>query len=126
MAKVKDKHEKDFNEVIAENRRCNEKIEAYELKLQKISTQIHRLNEEKLQLWKDNEMMKTKLRSVNINYQLNGNSATNMFEGKIYKSRNSVSCKFIQNNINSYFRQAVHLKWKMKRANYSTTLTWTN
>lgn len=123
MAKVKDKHEKDFNEVIAENRRCNEKIEAYELKLQKISTQIHRLNEEKLQLWKDNEMMKTKLRSVNINFQLNGNSATNMFEGKKFKNRNSVSCKFIQNN---YSPQAEHLKWKMKRVNYSTTLTWMN
>lgn len=82
MAKVKDKHEKDFNEAIAENRRYIEKIEAYETKIQKISAQIYRLNEEKLQLWKDNEMMKTKLRSVNINFQLNGNSTSNMFEGK--------------------------------------------
>lgn len=123
MAKVKDKHEKDFNEAIAENRRCIEKIEAYESKLQKISTQIHRLNEEKLQLWKDNEMMKTKLRSVNINFQLNGNSTSNMFEGRETKS---LVVLFQNRKINYYLPQAVHLKWKTKKANYLTTHTWMN
>lgn len=84
MAKVKEKHEKDFNELIAENHRSVEKNEIYEAKLKKFSQQIHKLNSDKLQLWKDNEVMKTKLRSVNINFQLSGNNAPNMFEGKYH------------------------------------------
>lgn len=133
MAKAKEKHEKDTNEAVkAENRRCNEKIEASESRIQKLAAIIHRQNEERLQLWKDYEILKTKLRSANINFQLNGNAASNMFEGKKTKGAQNFGCLQISSNHdkyynnNNYSRQVVHLKWKTKRANYLTTLTWMN
>lgn len=83
MTKVKEKHEKELNDLNSEHRRSLDKVEAYELKLAKYSSQLNKLNSEKLQLWKDNEVMKTKLRSFNISSTLNGNSPPNIFESKI-------------------------------------------
>lgn len=124
MAKVKKTNEENFNDLLAENKKVLEKIEEYETKLKKYSMQMHRLNDEKLQLLKANEVMKAKLRSQNISHQLNGNSATNLFEGKLIKMLN-----FIVDIINicfSYLSQVTISKWKMKKVNYLIIRIWMN
>lgn len=77
MAKVQDKHEKQLNELINENRHQMEKIHFYDEKTKEFSSQIHSLNEEKLMLLKEHEIMKSKLRTYEIDSTLNRGNAVN-------------------------------------------------
>lgn len=86
MAKVQDKHEVQLNELINENRRQMEKLLFYDEKTKEFSTQIHALNEEKLMLLKEHEIMKSKLRTYEIDSTLNrgnGTSTSAMFFDKL-------------------------------------------
>lgn len=77
MAKVQDKHEKQLAELGNENRKLSDKIIFYDDKTKEFSTQIHALNEEKLMLLKEHEIMKSKLRTYEIGTTLNGGNSTN-------------------------------------------------
>ncbi|XP_055300989.1 restin homolog isoform X1 [Sitodiplosis mosellana] len=86
MAKVQDKHEKQLAELVTENRKYADKLIFYDDKTKEFSSQIHALNEEKLMLLKEHEIMKSKLRTYEIGTTLNGgNNTTNAskFFGKI-------------------------------------------
>lgn len=76
MAKVQDKHEKQLAELVNENRRYTDKLIFYDDKTKEFSQQIHSLNEEKLMLLKEHEIMKSKLRTYEIGSTLN-NGTTN-------------------------------------------------
>lgn len=76
MAKVQDKHEKQLAELITENRKYADKLIFYDDKTKEFSSQIHALNEEKLQLLKEHEIMKSKLRTYEIGTTLNGGNNT--------------------------------------------------
>lgn len=76
MAKVQDKHEKQLAELINENRRYTDKLIFYDDKTKEFSQQIHALNEEKLMLLKEHEIMKSKLRTYEIGTTLNGGNGT--------------------------------------------------
>lgn len=77
MSKVQDKHESQLNELVNENRRQMEKLVFYDEKTKEFSSQIHALNEEKLMLLKEHEIMKSKLRTYEIDSTLNrGNGAS--------------------------------------------------
>lgn len=108
MAKVQDKHIEQLNEVHNENRRqTSEKLAFYEDKIKEFSMQIHSLNEEKLLLLKEHEIMKAKLRTFEIDSTLNRGNGTNgssaMFfdkiRGKIRTSQN-------------------HLRWHLPMENF--------
>lgn len=78
MAKVQEKHVEQLNDVQNENHRLTaEKIGLYEDKLKEFSMQIHALNEEKLLLLKEHEIMKAKLRTFEIDSTLNRGNGTN-------------------------------------------------
>lgn len=86
MAKVQDKHEKQLIEIAGENRQYADKLAFYDDRTKEYSTQLHALNEEKLLLLKEHEIMKAKLRTYEIGSTLNGgssNSATSKFIGKM-------------------------------------------
>lgn len=86
MAKVQDKHEVHLNELINDNRRQTEKLAFYDEKMKEFTAQIHALNEEKLMLLKEHEIMKSKLRTYEIDSTLsrgNGTSTSAMFFDKI-------------------------------------------
>lgn len=94
MAKVQDKHEKQLADLVNENRRYTEKLIFYDDKTKEFSQQIHALNEEKLMLLKEHEIMKSKLRTYEIGTTLNGGngttSASKFFDkirGKFVKSK---------------------------------------
>lgn len=76
MAKVQEKHEKQLNELILENRRYSDKLLFYDERTKEFSSQIHALNEEKLMLLKEHEIMKSKLRTYEIGSTLNTGSST--------------------------------------------------
>lgn len=76
MAKVQDKHEKQLAELITENRKYADKLVFYDDKTKEFSSQIHALNEEKLMLLKEHEIMKSKLRTYEIGTTLNCGSTT--------------------------------------------------
>lgn len=84
---MQDKHEAQLQELINENRRQMDKLMFYDEKTKEFSTQIHALNEEKLMLLKEHEIMKSKLRTYEIDSTLNrGNgikTSTNLFFDKI-------------------------------------------
>lgn len=72
MTKVQDKHIEQLSEVHNEHRRqLAEKLGFYEDKIKEFSTQIHLLNDEKLLLLKEHEIMKAKLRTFEIDSTLN-------------------------------------------------------
>lgn len=77
MAKVQDKHEKQLAELISENRKYSDKLVFYDDKTKEFSSQIYALNEEKLMLLKEHEIMKSKLRTYEIGTTLNCGSTTN-------------------------------------------------
>ena len=87
MAKVQEKHMEQLSEVHNENQRqTSEKLGLYEGKIKEFSKQIHSLNEEKLLLLKEHEIMKAKLRTFEIDSTLNrgnGTSSSAMFFDKI-------------------------------------------
>lgn len=97
MAKVQEKHIEQLNEVHNENRRqTNEKLSFYEDKIKEFSMQIHSLNEEKLLLLKEHEIMKAKLRTFEIDSTLNrgnGTSSSAMFFDKIRGKINEIKSK---------------------------------
>lgn len=63
MSKVKAKHEKELNEHSIEVRRYLDKIAQYEDRFKNYSNQIYSMNEKQLILLKENEIMKSKLRT---------------------------------------------------------------
>lgn len=84
MAKVQEKHEKQLAEIVTENRRYSDKLIFYDEKNKEFSSQIHALNEEKLILLKEHEIMKTKLRTYEIGSTLNGgNTGASKFLDKM-------------------------------------------
>lgn len=87
MTKVQEKHIEQLNEVYNDNQRqMAEKLSLYDHKIKEYSLQIHSLNEEKLLLLKEHEIMKAKLRSFEIDSTLNrgnGTSTSAMFFDKI-------------------------------------------
>lgn len=91
MAKVQDKHEKQLTELVTENRRYADKLIFYDEKTKEFSSQIHALNEEKLMLLKEHEIMKSKLRTYEIGSTLNGGNGT-MSASKLFdKMRGNVN-----------------------------------
>lgn len=91
MAKVQDKHEKQLTELVTENRRYADKLIFYDEKTKEFSSQIHALNEEKLMLLKEHEIMKSKLRTYEIGSTLNGGNGT-MSTSKLFeKMRGNVN-----------------------------------
>lgn len=90
MAKVQEKHMEQLNDAIEIRRQMSEKLALYEDKIKEFSMQIHSLNDEKLLLLKEHEIMKAKLRTYEIDSTLNrgntnGSSAmfTNKIRGKV-------------------------------------------
>lgn len=86
MAKVQEKHEKQLNELTLENRRFTEKITFLDDRVKDFSSQIYSLNEEKLLLLKEHEIMKSKLRTYEIGSTLNAgtnSSSASKFHDKI-------------------------------------------
>lgn len=73
---MQEKHEKQLNELIIENRRYSDKLMFYDERTKEFSSQIHALNEEKLMLLKEHEIMKSKLRTYEIGSTLNTGSST--------------------------------------------------
>lgn len=76
MSKVQDKHEKQLIELTNENRKLNEKVIFYDDRTKEFSSQIHALNDERLKLLKEHEIMKSKLRTYEIGTTLNGTNST--------------------------------------------------
>lgn len=76
MAKVQEKHEKLLNDLANENRRFIDKNTFLEERIKEFSSQIYALNDEKLQLLKEHEIMKSKLRTYEIGSTLNGGNTT--------------------------------------------------
>lgn len=86
MSKVREKHEKELNDLTIQNQRYVEKIAQYEVRFEDFSKNLHSSNDERLQLLKQLEIMKSKLREYEIGSQLNGNAAvgsTSKFFDKI-------------------------------------------
>lgn len=100
MAKVQEKHEKQLNELISENRRLTDKLIFYDERTKEFSTQIHALNEEKLMLLKQHEIMKSKLRTYEIGSTLNGGSNTTSASKFFDNMRGKLDATFckIENN----------------------------
>lgn len=138
MAKVQDKHEVHLNELINDNRRQMEKLAFYDEKMKEFTAQIHALNEEKLMLLKEHEIMKSKLRTYEIDSTLsrgNGTSTSAMFfdkiRGKLQSRRKNDKklfnlLKFYENylTLHSDILQVETSEWKMKRVNFSITPIW--
>lgn len=106
MAKVQEKHMEQLNEVHNENRRQTaEKLGFYEEKLKEFSMQVHSLNEEKLLLLKEHEIMKAKLRTFEIDSTLNRGNGTNGSSAMFFdKIRGKITSRQIQSL----------LRWPMK------------
>lgn len=86
MAKVQEKHIEQLNDAIESRRQMSETIALYEGKIKEFSMQIHSLNDEKLLLLKEHEIMKAKLRTYEIDSTLNRGNTTSssaMFFDKI-------------------------------------------
>lgn len=86
MAKVQEKHEKQLNDLMNESRRYTDKITFLEDRIKEFSSQVYALNDEKLLLLKEHEIMKSKLRTYEIGSTLNagnGTSSTSKFFDKI-------------------------------------------
>lgn len=83
MAKVQEKHEKQLNDMGIENRRYTDRIACLEDRIKEFSSQIYNLNDEKLLLLKEHEIMKSKLRTYEIGSTLNAGSSASKFFGKI-------------------------------------------
>lgn len=64
MSKVKAKHEVELMERATEMQRYVDKIEQYEDRFKKLSNQLHVKNDQHLTLLKENEIMKSKMRSL--------------------------------------------------------------
>lgn len=92
MAKVQDKHEKQLNELISENRKYTDKLILYDERTKEFSSQIHALNEEKLMLLKEHEIMKSKLRTYEIGSTLNGGNST-ATASKFFEMRGKLGLK---------------------------------
>lgn len=76
MTKLKEKHEQALTDLTSENRHYTDKVSFLEDRLEEYGSQIHKLNEEKLMLFKQQEIMKSKLRTYEIGTTLNGSSNT--------------------------------------------------
>lgn len=91
MAKVQEKHIEQLNDAYNENQRqASERCALYEKKIQEFSSQLHALNEEKLLLLKEHEIMKAKLRTYEIDSTLNrgtGAGGSANFYGKLALSQ---------------------------------------
>lgn len=75
-----------LNDATEIRRQMSEKLALYEDKIKEFSKQIHSLNDEKLLLLKQHEIMKAKLRTYEIDWTLNRgntNSSSAMFTNKI-------------------------------------------
>lgn len=69
-SKAKEKHEKQERELFHsknENQQLSEKIEKYDTHVRSISKQLYKLNEQNLEVKKENEFLKNKLRLVESN-----------------------------------------------------------
>lgn len=64
MSKVKAKHEVELLELRNDLQRYVDKIEQYESRFQQLSNQLHAKNEQHLHLLKENEIMKSKMRTL--------------------------------------------------------------
>lgn len=62
MGKLKSKHERDFLEVRKEIVSKQHQIEEYDVQCRKLAKQIRQLNERQLDMYKENEFMKTRLK----------------------------------------------------------------
>lgn len=131
MAKVQEKHMEQLSDVHSDRHQITEKLALYEDKIKDFSTQIHSLNEEKLLLLKEHEIMKAKLRTFEIDSTLNrgnGTSGTSMFFDKMRGKIGIKSKNFVSRNLNVAFffstRQVEISGWKTKRANYSIIHIW--
>lgn len=124
-----------LNDVHNENRRqTSEKLGFYEEKIKEFSMQIHSLNEEKLLLLKEHEIMKAKLRTFEIDSTLNRGNGTNgtsaMFIDKIRGKLKSCQIHPLlhwpipQNAQFVSLRQAKISEWKTKKVNYSIIRIW--
>lgn len=90
MAKVQDKHEQQLNELVLENRRQMEKLVKYDDRTKEFASQIHALNEEKLMLLKEHEIMKSKLRTIEIDSTLNRGNGTSSASTYFDKMRGKI------------------------------------
>lgn len=64
MSKVKAKHEVELLELRNDLQRYVDKIEQYETRFQQLSNQLYAKNEQHLHLLKENEIMKSKMRTL--------------------------------------------------------------
>lgn len=63
MSKVKAKHEQELNEHNAEVQRYTNKLSQFETRYEQSAAQLHNMNEKYLVMYKENEIMKSKLRN---------------------------------------------------------------
>lgn len=76
MSKIKIKHEKETSDYKNENQRYIEKIHQYEDRFKNFSNQIYSMNEKHLMLMKENEIMKSRLRTLeHSTAMMNGRSS---------------------------------------------------
>lgn len=64
MGKLKGKHERDVLEMRKEVVARQKQVDEYEAHTRKLSKQIRQLNEKQLEYYKENELMKTRMRSL--------------------------------------------------------------
>lgn len=75
MNKLREKHEQQLSEAGMEKTHLHDQVELLEKRVSDYAAQMHKLNEEKLQLFKQQEIMKTRLRKYEIDSTLNTNQA---------------------------------------------------
>lgn len=75
MTKLREKHEQQLSETGMEKQQLIDSVELLEKRVTEYASQVHKLNEEKLQLFKQQEIMKTRLRKYEIDSTLNPNQA---------------------------------------------------
>lgn len=111
MSKIQDKHEKQLNEMAIENRKSADKIAFLDDRNKAFSSEIHGMNDERLKLLKEHEILKSKLRSYEIGTTLNGAnvtaSASNFFD-KMRGGKNFINqianLKSLTKNLNIFDR----------------------
>lgn len=75
MNKLREKHEQQLSESGFEKQHLTDRTEQLDKQVTEYAAQMHKLNEEKLQLFKQLEIMKTRLRKYEIDSTLNSNQS---------------------------------------------------
>lgn len=76
MGKLKTKHERDFFEVRKDIVAKQHQLEEYDVQCRKYAKQIRVLNERQLEMYKESEFMKNKLKMIEGGGELHGSSST--------------------------------------------------